>query len=122
MGVFSLLLFAGTLIAVPVIIVALPHDLLTRKYKSAGRQWLHLWYLPYIVIKNLVGYMLFIAGLAMLVLPGQGLLTLFLALALINFPGKKKLIRRLLGQKRIFNTITRLRARFHKPPLELPEG
>jgi hypothetical protein len=121
MGIFSLVLFVGTLIAVPVIIVSLPHDLLKRDDQSAGKQWLNLWYLPYVITKNVFGFIVLIAGIVMLVLPGQGLLTIFLGLALINFPGKRKLIRRLLSQKRIYMAITRLRAKFNKSPLELPD-
>ena len=121
MGIFSLVLFFGTLIAVPVIIVSLPHDLLKRGDQSAGKQWLNLWYLPYVITKNVFGFIVLIAGIVMLVLPGQGLITIFLGLALINFPGKRKLIRRLLSQKRIYMAITRLRAKFNKPPLELPD-
>jgi hypothetical protein len=99
MGIFSLVLFFGTLIAVPVIIVSLPHDLIKRGDQSAGKQWLNVWYLPHVITKNVFGVIVLIAGIVMLVFPGQGLITIFLGLALINFPGKRKLIRRLLSQE-----------------------
>jgi hypothetical protein len=75
MGIFSLVLFFGTLIAVPVIIVSLPHDLIKRGDQSAGKQWLNVWYLPYVITKNVFGVIVLIAGIVMLVLPGQGLIT-----------------------------------------------
>ncbi len=67
-----------------------------------------------------MGLVLVLAGLAMLVLPGQGLLTLVIGLGLLNFPGKSSLIRRLLGQNKVLGTINRLRARVKKEPLAAP--
>jgi hypothetical protein len=57
----------------------------------------------------------------MLILPGQGLLTLVIGLALLNFPGKRRLIRHLIGQQRILGAINRMYARAHKEPLEMPQ-
>ena len=51
--------------------------------------------------------------------PGQGLLTALIGLTLINFPGKTELERRLIGRPAVLRTVNRLRARFHRPPLEL---
>ena len=79
-----------------------------------------LWRYPYWIFKNLVGAIFIIAGIIMLFLPGQGILTIVLGLALINFPGKRRVILRLFGHPRIFNAINRLRAKAGKAPLEAP--
>ncbi len=121
LGVSSLLMFIGSLIVVPLVIVALPHDFLVRREQATGHLLLRFWYFPYVVIKNLVGIVFILAGIAMLVLPGQGLLTIFLGLALVNFPRKRILIRRIVGQKRIIKGINKLRRRFNKPALVLRE-
>ena len=121
MGLLSFLMFVGTLIAVPLIIVALPHDFFTHKRKKLRFHWPEYWYVPYIILKNIFGMLFVLAGLAMLVLPGQGLLTLILGLALITFPGKRRLIRYLFGQPRVFKAVNRLRARFNKRPIEMPD-
>jgi hypothetical protein len=121
MGVFSLLMFFGTLIAVPMIIVALPKDFLWREDEKTGRNLLNLWYFPYLMFKNIMGAVFILAGLAMLVLPGQGLLTMLLGLGLITFPGKRRLIHRILGGKRIVKAINKLRSKFGKPPITLPD-
>lgn len=114
----SAVCWAGTLIVVPMVIIALPADYLTRKESVLpGNPNPSVWYYPYLIAKNIFGILFIIAGLAMLVLPGQGLLTLALGLALISFPGKHRAIQRILGQKRILKAINRLRARAHKPPL-----
>jgi hypothetical protein len=120
LAAISALFWIGTLIAVPIVIVRLPADYLNRKERWFPRNPKPAyWQYPYIFIKNIFGILFIIAGLAMLVLPGQGLLTLALGLALINFPKKHRLIRRILGQKRILRAINRLRHRAKKPPLVL---
>lgn len=73
------------------------------------------------VLKNLAGGLLAIAGIAMLVLPGQGLLTLILALVLLDLPGKQKLEARLLSSPRLLSMLNRFRQRFGQPQLELPD-
>lgn len=44
-------------------------------------------------LKNTFGVVLVVAGLLMLVLPGQGLLTILVGLVLVEFPGKRRLER-----------------------------
>ncbi len=72
-----------------------------------------------VVAKNLIGLVLLLAGIAMLVLPGQGVLTILIGVSLMDFPKKRLLESKLIGQPLVFSGINRLRARFHKPPLTL---
>ena len=72
-----------------------------------------------LVLKNIAGFVLLVAGIAMLVLPGQGVLTILIGISLMNFPGKRRLEARLIGERHIFSGVNRLRARFGKPPFEL---
>jgi hypothetical protein len=120
LGGLSLLMFIGTLIAVPTVIIALPQDFLTRREKATGPLLLRFWYFPYLFVKNMVGITFILAGIAMLVLPGQGILTIFLGLILISFPRKRMLIKRIVGHRRVILGINKLRRRFNKPPLLLP--
>ena len=119
LGAASILMFIGTLITVPFVIVKLPRDFFKREHRLAHTWPRHL-SIPFYILKNGLGIILVLIGLVMLVLPGQGLLTLFAGLILLNFPRKRILIRRIMGQKRILRTINHLRARFGKPDLELP--
>ena len=73
------------------------------------------------VLKNIVGVIFLIGGLAMLVLPGQGLLTLVAALILLDFPGKYHLEQRLVRSPRVVRGINWLRARARTRPLVVPE-
>jgi len=119
LGGLSLLMFVGSVIMVPMVIVRIPVDYLRRNHKLL-RDWpLHL-SVPFLILKNALGVVFLLSGLAMLILPGQGLLTLLIGLAMIDFPRKHILIRRLLGHKRVFPVINRLRARFGRHTLEPP--
>jgi hypothetical protein len=53
----------------------------------------------------------------MLVLPGQGILTMLIGISLVDFPGKRQLERKLIGQPAVLNTINRVREKFGQPPL-----
>lgn len=115
------MMMVATLLTVPLIIVSLPSRYLNEK-KDRLSEIQSFWRWPYLVVKNMMGVLLVLAGLAMLVLPGQGLLTLAIGLGLMNFPGKRRLIRRLIGQPRVLRAINRLRAKAHKDPVEAPDG
>lgn len=119
LAVLSAFFWVGTLIVVPIVIIRLPSDYLSRERSVIPGNPTSFWYYPYLIAKNIFGVLFIIAGVAMLVLPGQGLLTLAIGLGLISFPRKHLIIQRILGQKRILKTINRLRAKAHKPPLSL---
>lgn len=117
LGGIGLLMFLGSLVAMPLIIVLMPRDYFLRMERGLLRprplqRVLH-------VLKNLIGGILFLAGIAMLVLPGQGLLTILIGLSLIDFPGKHRLQLRLVRNPRIRRSIQWIRHRAGRPPLEL---
>jgi hypothetical protein len=118
-GLFSLIIMVATLLTVPLIIISLPPQYLNEE-KDRLSEIQSPWRWPYLVVKNIMGALLLLAGVAMLILPGQGLLTLAIGLGLMNFPSKRSLIRRLIGRPRVLRTINRWRARAHKEPLEAP--
>jgi UPF0716 family protein affecting phage T7 exclusion len=72
-------------------------------------------------LKNITGLVLIIAGIIMLVLPGQGLITLTMGLLFINFPGKRKLECKLISNQKVLRSINWLRAKRNKEPLLVPE-
>jgi len=73
------------------------------------------------IAKNILGFLLVALGIVLSIpgVPGQGLLTILLGIMLLDFPGKSTLERKLLHRPEIVKGINRLRARFHKPSLEL---
>lgn len=117
----SIVTFVGTLIALPLLVARLPADYFTR-HRSHTSRYRHpvLWLLG-ILLKNLLGVSLVLAGVAMLVLPGQGVLTILLGLMFMNFPGKRRLEQRIVQQPTVFQAMNWMRARAHQPPLERPD-
>ena len=68
--------------------------------------------------KNVLGWLLIGAGLAMLALPGQGLLTMIVGLVLVDLPGKRRLERSILCREAVFKRVNALRRRMRREPLE----
>ncbi|MFO0732340.1 MAG: PGPGW domain-containing protein [Nitrospiraceae bacterium] len=118
LAVSSVFMFVGTLVAIPIILMRLPADYFdVRK----PRPWMenHHPVLRLIghIVKNVVGAIFLFAGFLMLFLPGQGVLTMLIGLSLIEFPGKRKLEAKIVGQSTVLSTINSMRAKFDKPPL-----
>jgi hypothetical protein len=110
---FSVVMFAGTLIGIPYLIVRLPPDHFVRT--PARRS-------PVIhVLRNMLGVVLVLLGIAMLVLPGQGVITILVGLSILDLPMKTRLIYRILSRPTVKDAIQKLRNRAGKPPLLLPE-
>lgn len=118
--VASVIGFVGSLIAIPWILIRLPSDYFDMR---VPRHWMkdHHPVLRVIgfIIKNILGMVFFLAGFLMLFLPGQGLLTMLIGISFMDFPNKRRLEARIVGQRTIFNAINAMRQRFNKPPLIL---
>lgn len=67
-------------------------------------------------LRNLFGVLLLAAGVLMLFLPGQGILTVLLSLFFLEFPGRHKLIQRLLDSRRTQTALNGMRKKFGKKP------
>jgi hypothetical protein len=73
-----------------------------------------------LVVKNFFGGILLIAGVLMLMLPGQGILTIVVGLVLLDFPGKLRLERWLVSRPRVWRSINWIRKHAHREPLQKP--
>jgi Putative transmembrane protein (PGPGW) len=73
-----------------------------------------------LLLRNALGVVLLLLGALLLVLPGQGLLTILAAISLMDFRGKRRLERRLMLQPRVFALINRFRIRAGVPRLLAP--
>ena len=72
-----------------------------------------------LITKNFFGVLLLLSGILMLVLPGQGILTIITGLVFMDYPGKYKFERKLLRQKGVINSINWIRSRLGKPSLKV---
>ncbi|TKB34185.1 MAG: hypothetical protein E8D51_04120 [Nitrospira sp.] len=112
--------FIGSLIAIPLILVRLPADYFDTR---TPRHWMKdhhpLLRLLGLVVKNVLGVVFLLAGFAMLFLPGQGLLTMLVGVSLMDFPRKRELEAKMVGQPTLLGIINSMRHKFDKPPLTL---
>ena len=120
-GAASVAVLVGTIFAVGVIITRLPADYFTdpdrrRDEWNARHPALRV---TLRVLKNLFGTLFLLAGIAMLFLPGQGLLTIFIGLLLLDFPGKHRLEAWLVTKPAVRKPMNWIRRKNGKPPLEL---
>ncbi|MCC5797477.1 MAG: hypothetical protein JJU48_09165 [Methylophaga sp.] len=123
LGIASVLGFVGSLILIPWLVVRIPVDYFSDKERHqvpwAEQHQLIRWIL--LVMKNLLGMVFLIMGLVMLVLPGQGLLTILIALFLLNFPGKYRLERKIFMMSSVRQAVDWLRNRAGKQPLRFEQ-
>ena len=120
----SVVLFGGSLILIPVLIARMRRD-----YFVAPDPDEHTWLGRHRIAratarfaKNALGGVLLLAGIAMMVLPGQGIITVLVALSLLEFPGKRALELRLIRQPQVSTVINWIRARSGRPPLIIPDA
>jgi hypothetical protein len=116
----SVVFFVGSLIAIPFILVRLPTDFFDTR---VPRRWMEdhhpvLRLLGHIV-KNVVGAIFLFVGFLMLFLPGQGILTMLIGVTMLDFPGKRRLEAKMIGQPAVLSTINNMRQKFGKPPLTI---
>lgn len=118
----SILTFLGSLIAVPIIVARIPANYFRDEKRHEAR--LHkLHPLAYVVVrlvKNLLAIVLVAGGILMLVLPGQGLLTILIGIGVSDFPGKYHLERRLVCMPGILAGINWIRGKAGVPALLPP--
>jgi hypothetical protein len=71
------------------------------------------------IVRNVAGVLLVAVGVVLSVpgVPGQGVLTILAGATLIDFPGRDRLVRALIGRPAVLRALNRLRARFGRPPL-----
>ena len=121
LAIASVVLFVLSAAGIPWFVARVPTDYFSRRELEQMRiapAPRSSWKILGRVLKNLLGLTLVVAGIGMLFLPGQGLLTIFVGLLLLEFPGKHRLERRLIAWGPIYRAINGLRRRAGRPPLE----
>ncbi|MDY6820767.1 MAG: PGPGW domain-containing protein [Deferribacterota bacterium] len=110
----SLITFLISLFLVPYIIINIPEDYFLHDKRRYSRSFKHILFR---IVKNFFGIILVIMGLVMLFTPGQGILFIFIGFMLINFPGKYRLEKRLIKNKKIYIIINNIRKKYNKKPI-----
>ncbi|MEJ2244768.1 MAG: hypothetical protein P8Y80_01590 [Acidobacteriota bacterium] len=121
LAIVSIFAFIATLVVIPWLVTKIPVDYFSpRKRPVMPRRKEHpvvRWIL--LLIKNLLGAVLFLLGLVMLVTPGQGLLTMLVGLILLDFPGKFRFERWIISNKQVLRTVNWLRQKRNREALKL---
>jgi hypothetical protein len=115
----SLVMFVGTLVVVPILLVRMRADYFTDPDPAGSFHRRH----PVLrasgaVLRNLLGAAIILVGLLLLVLPGQGLLSILVGVSLLDFPGKRRVERRIAMQRHVRRSIDWIRRRRGHPPLD----
>jgi len=119
LGAISVVSFITILIVVPILLVRLPVDyFMLQRRRQRDSLGLVGWLLR--ICKNVIGIILVGAGVVMLFLPGQGILTILVGLMITDFPGKHSLERWIIRRPNVGEAINWIRKNAGKPPLKLP--
>jgi hypothetical protein len=122
LGLISVGTFLGSLIAIPVIVVRLPEDYFVQRRKVSQNRSLFYYFMwsIFTVLKNGIGFLFLAAGIAMLFLPGQGLITILIGLSLLDFPGKHTLQDYFVRVSSVQKTMNWIRKKYGRSYLRFP--
>lgn len=108
--VLTVALVLASVVGLPRVLAGLPVDYLHREPPAVqGAQR---------VVRNLIGYLLVVLGVLMLVLPGQGLLTVLAGVLLADVPGKRRWILLVMRRPQVLGLVNAIRIRAGEPALD----
>jgi hypothetical protein len=108
----SLLVSVIGILLVPHLCVRLPDDFLVGAPTQASFMRRAL--------RTAAGAFFVALGIALLVLPGPGIVSILVGLSLAEFPGKRRILRWFLARPRVLSAVNALRTKNGKPPLMAP--
>lgn len=117
LGIVSTITFFLSLLIIPWIVCKLDDHFFLHLHEHKKMEDQHP--VMFILLRTLrysFGAILLLAGILMLFLPGQGLLTIILGISLLDFPGKQKAIDGLLHFHPVQNGLNWVREKGSKKP------
>ena len=119
LAIGSFISFIASILLIPWIVTKIPSD-----YFTHSKRQKYLWCnqpkivrFIFIFLKNILGVMFVTGGIAMLLLPGQGILTILIGLIIMDFPYKYKVETWIIKHPFVLSTINKLRSKAKQPPL-----
>ena len=119
--VASVVMFIGTLVLIPILISRMGEDYFMPDRPQTFADLHPVLRIVGLVLKNLLGLIFVAMGIVMIFVPGQGLLTILLGLAMLNFPGKRAAELALVRYPPVRKSINWIRKKNDRPPLRIPE-
>lgn len=117
----SIMTFLLSIILIPWYVAKLPRGFFLKiqtHHRHSGEKPLHI---VLVLLRNIAGIILVSAGIAMLFLPGQGIITILIGVLCMSFPGKRNLLLYLLSMKTIKKSLNWTRNKLNRPPFDWQE-
>ena len=116
LAALSLVTFLISLVCIPVLVALLPRD-----YFHPARPPWSLFSSPAVQVavlflRNVIGFLLFCAGVAMLFLPGQGIITIIIGIAVMRFPYKRVILLKATRPHSVRKSLDWIRRKMKKEP------
>lgn len=111
-AVFSVAMFVATVVFIPVFLVRIPDDYFARARTSCS--------FGVRVLRTLVGVTLIALGCLMLVLPGQGVLTILVGLSVLDLRLKNRMMSHLFQSPKVRQAVDAIRHKAGKGSLVVP--
>jgi len=122
LGIISTCTFFLSLLIIPWVICKLDTNYFLHLHEHTKKEDEHpVIFILLKLLRYFVGILLLFAGILMLFLPGQGLLTMILGISLLEFPGKRTLIDGVLHLHPIQNGLNWIREKGHKNPFSFSD-
>lgn len=116
LGIISTFTFFLSLLIIPWITCRLDKNFFLHLHEHTKKEDEHpAIFILLKLLRYLVGSLLLFAGILMLFLPGQGILTMIIGISLLDFPGKRRLVDGVLQLSPIQNSLNWIRAKGDKP-------
>jgi len=116
--VSGVIMALASMMAIPWLLVRMPTDYFNTPSRPLHYRGPLAWCIW--VVRNALALVLLAAGVLMLILPGQGILTILMALMVSTFPGKYRMERAIMRRPRVLRAANWIRRRYHKPGLNPP--
>ncbi len=121
-GFVSGLAFVLSLLIIPWVVCRLESHFFLHIHEPVISRDLHpLVFITLRALRYFFGILLLLAGILMLFLPGQGILTIILGASLLDFPGKPRAVDALLRNPSVQKSLNWIRKKGHKPPFSFAE-
>jgi hypothetical protein len=119
----SAAMFVLSVVAVPWLLVRIPpRYFMTKHHEHPWADRHPVLRHSFTIMKNLIGLVLVAIGLLLLVLPGQGILTILAGLVLLDFPGKHRLLLWTISRPAVLAGVNWIRKKRGRSELVLPES
>ena len=104
---------AASFLILAIVVIALPSNVFTKVRRGKGVGF---------VLRNMLGWLMIVGGvvLSMPLVPGPGFVLILAGLTLVDFPGRRKLLRKALRRPGVRRKLNGFRRLLHRPEFRLP--